>query len=217
MTLAIYCAGGLGKEVIALARGIARWENIIFVDDVTDAEWYVDAKVFRFDALRDFPGEVEFIIANGEPRTREALYQKIKAAGYPMTTVLSSGVVVVPGAEIGEGCILYDCIVSADVHIEPNVLINTKAIIGHDTVIGAHSVISAFCFLGGITTVGKRVYMAPGSMAKDRIRIGDDALLSLGAVALRHVKEKAIMIGNPARKLAENTSGRVFGLFKQKQ
>ncbi len=215
MTLAIYCAGGLGKEIVALARGVSRWDYIIFVDDVTDADWYEGAKVYRFDEVRDLPDKVEFIIANGEPHTREALYQKIKAEGYSMATVLGAGCSLLPSVEISEGCILYDCGVSANVRIGPNVLINTKAIIGHDVVIDAHSVISAFCFLGGFTTIGKCVYMAPGSMAKDRIRIGDDAIISLGAVALRHVKEKSIMIGNPARKLAENTSQKVFGLFTQ--
>ena len=74
MTLAIYCAGGLGKEIIALARSVNIWNEIIFVDDITDADWHAGAKVFRFDELRGYNDELEFIIATGEPAVREALY-----------------------------------------------------------------------------------------------------------------------------------------------
>ncbi len=143
---------------------------------------------------------------------REVLYQKIKTAGYPMATILGLGCSVHPSSRIGEGCVLFDCIVSANVDIGANVFVFSKAGIGHDAVIGAHSVISALCFIGGHTEVGSRVYMAPGAMAKDRIRIGDDAILSLGAVALRRVKDKAIMIGNPAKKIGDNIDGKVFNI-----
>ena len=54
------------------------------------------------------------------------------------------------------------------------------------------------------------VYMAPGSMIKDRIHVGEQAIISLGAVILRNVKPKSIMMGNPAQKIGENTEGRVF-------
>lgn len=213
MTLAIYCAGGLGKEVVAVARAVSRWDYIIFVDDITDAQWYEGAKVLRFEDIRTLPDEVEFVIANGEPAVREKLYEKIKCAGYKMTTILGLGCNVLPGTTIGEGCILYDCGISAGVTIGPNVLINTKTIVGHDTMIGAHTVISAFCFFGGHTKVGERVYFAAGAMAKDNITVGDDAIISLGAVLLRDTGGKAVMVGNPARRIGENTAGKVFGIF----
>ncbi|MBE6096542.1 MAG: acetyltransferase [Schwartzia succinivorans] len=212
MTLAIYCAGGLGKELIDLARSVSRWDDIFFVDDITEESEHAGAKVYRFDEISHF-NDVEFIIANGEPLVRETLYKKIKAAGYSLATIYGSGCCVLPGAQIGEGCILTDCIVSADVVIKPNVLIQTKAAIGHDAVIGENSIISAFCFIGGFTQIGKNVYMGPGALAKDRIRVGESAIISLGAVLHRNVKNKAIMVGNPAKRMGENTKGSVFNLF----
>lgn len=212
MTLAIYCAGGLGKEIIALARAVSRWENIIFVDDVTGDEWYQGAKVFRFDEVKDFPDEVEFVIANGEPEAREMLYNKIKNAGYKLTTIYGPGCSILPGAQIGEGCILSDCIISSDVVVKDNVMINSKVVIGHDAIVGLHSIVSAFCFVGGYTIVGNKVYMAPGSMAKDRIYIGESSIISLGAVLLRSVRKQAIMVGNPARRLGKNLEKKVFKL-----
>lgn len=213
MTLAIYCAGGLGKEVISLARYISRWDNIIFVDDVTEAEWHADAKVYRFEQLKDYPDEVEFVIASGEPAGREKLYHRIKEAGYPMATLYGPGCSVLPGTSIGEGCILYDSLISADVIIEPNVLLNNKVAIGHDVVIGIHSVCGFNSFIGGGTVIRSRSYIAPGAIIKDHIKIGEDTIISMGAVVLRDVKDKCIMIGNPAKKIGENERKKVFGMF----
>ena len=50
-------------------------------------------------------------------------------------------------------------------------------------------------------------------MTKDSIRIGKEAIISLGTVLLRNVRPRAIMVGNPARRIGENETGRVFGMF----
>ncbi|CCJ93138.1 putative acetyltransferase protein [Cronobacter malonaticus 681] len=54
MKLGIYGAGGLGREVLMLARAInqctSRWNEIFFIDDVTDAQEVYGAAVVRFDA-----------------------------------------------------------------------------------------------------------------------------------------------------------------------
>lgn len=213
MTLVIYCAGGLGKEVIALARSVSRWDNIIFVDDVTEAEYHADAKVYRFEQLQDYPDAVEFVIASGEPAGREKLYHKIKEAGYPMATIYGLGCSVLPGTSIGEGCILYNSLISADVVIEPNVLLNTKVVIGHDVVIGSHSVLGYNSFIGGGAIIEDRSYIAPGAMIRDRIRVGADSIISMGAVVLRNVNANSIMLGNPAEKAGENEWKRVFSIF----
>lgn len=215
MTLAIYCAGGLGKEVLEFARSISRWNEILFVDDVTDTTECHGARVLRFPDIATLGCDVEFVIASGEPAGRKKLYEKIKANSYSMATLMSPYTTILPGTQIGEGCIILDCAISADVEISPNVLINSRVTIGHDAVIGPHSVISANSFIGGNTHFGERVYMAPGAMAKDRLRIGDSAIISLGAVLLRNVRSKSIMVGNPARCIGENEQGRVFGMFEK--
>lgn len=213
MILAIYCAGGLGREVIEFARSINRWENIIFVDDVTSEKVISDANVFRFSEVEQFRGNLEFVIANGEPAVREVLYHKIKDAGYPLGTLISPYCSILSKTEIGEGCILYDCGISTNVCIGPNVLMNGKVLIGHDTTVGAHCVLSALSFLGGDTHLEERVYVGPGGMIKDRIHVGRDAIISLGAVVLRNVRAESIVIGNPARKLGNNEEKTVFHRF----
>lgn len=214
MILAIYCAGGLGREVIALARSVNRWEAIVFVDDVTEQREVAGARVFKFQEVEEYKGNIEFVIANGEPAVRESLYHKIKLAGYPMANIIGNGCCILPETEIGEGCIIYDCGISANVKIGCNTLINTKVIIGHDTIVGANCVLSCGCFIGGVTQIKDKVYVAPGALIKDRVCIAQSAIISLGAVILRSVREKAIMVGNPARKIGYNALEKVFNIFE---
>lgn len=213
MILAIYCAGGLGKEMLEFARSISRWDEILFVDDVTDATECHGARVLRFPDIAALGSDVEFVIASGEPAGRKALYEKVKAAGYRFATLISPYASIWSGTQIGEGCIVMDCGLSTDVVIAENVVLNSRVILGHDVSIGAHSYISVNGFVGGHTKIGSCVYMAPGAMAKDRIKVGENAIISLGAVLLRNVRANAIMVGNPARRLGENDQHRVFSLF----
>ena len=75
MILAIYCAGGLGKEVYDLALYVNRarnlWTDIVFVDDVKEEKTYCGTAVYEFSEMESIRKDLEFIIANGEPKIRE--------------------------------------------------------------------------------------------------------------------------------------------------
>ena len=214
MILAIYCAGALGRVVYEDIRAMNdnRWERIIFVDDVIEKKQVNGAEVFRFEEVEQFRGNIEFVIANGEPVHRELLYKKIKKAGFPMRTVILPQAKIGAGVKIGDGCFIGESILTVDIKLGDNVFIQHKCIIEHDVKVGDHSLISAFCFAGGYTQIGNRVYIAPGSMVKDRLKVGDDSIIGLGAILIQNVDAKSIMAGNPAKEIGKNTEGRVFRL-----
>lgn len=211
MILAIYCAGGLGREVYEYVRSMNdnKWEKIIFVDDVIDEKIVNGAQVVRFAEAEQFRGNIEFIIANGEPVYRELLYNKIKEAAFPMRTIISPQATIGSNVEIGEGCFIGEATITVDVKLGDNVFVQ-NCVIGHDVKVGNHSLISSFCFVGGYTQIGSRVYMGPGSMVRDRLMVGDDSIIGIGAVLPKNVEKKSIMAGNPAIKIGQNTEGRVF-------
>lgn len=215
MILAIYGAGGMGREVLEFARSICRWREILFVDDVTDLAHVRNARVLRFPEVAELQDTVEFTIANGEPAARKALYEKVKAAGYQIATLISQYVVIAPGVQIGEGAILYDGVLSVDTVVGINAVMCAHTVLGHDAHLGAHSYMSHNCFVGGGTHIGECVYMGPGSMARERITVGDNAIISLGAILHRDVHPEAIMVGNPARQIGENKEHKVFGMFDE--
>lgn len=208
--LAIYCAGGVGREVLDLARSVDRWERIIFVDDETTQKSCHGAEVYRFFEIEQFRDRIEFVIANGEPKARSSLYQKLKIHGYPMTRLIAQNGEISPSSRMGEGCIIFPGRLSPDVRIGDNVLIESGAEIGHDACIGSHCVLNSMSFIGGYVNIGMRTYIAPGALLRDRITVGGDAIIGLGAVVIHDMADRQIVAGNPARVIGENMEGKVF-------
>lgn len=212
MRLAIYCAGGLGREVLDLARQLDRWEEIFFVDDITEEISVHGARVLRLPEVEPMRGEVEFIIATGEPSAREALYNRVLAAGYELTSLIASGARIGSGTQLGRGVIAKDICITTDITIGDNVLLNGRVNIGHDGVIGDHTVLSNDTNFGGGVVVGRRAFVGMGAIVKERITIGDDSIVSMGAVVYRSVPPETIVLGNPAKVIAKNMEHRVFGI-----
>ncbi|WP_146379201.1 acetyltransferase [Cronobacter turicensis] len=211
MKLGIYGAGGLGREVLMLARTInqctSRWSEIFFIDDVTDAQEVYGAAVVRFDAR---PAECEVTIAIGEPALRQRLAQKLSGVA-PLATLIHPNVNVPSQSEIRPGAILCDgALISCGVTIGENVLIQPRACVGHDCTIGAYSVVSSLVALAGHCEVGERVFIGMNSCVKEQTRIGDDAIVGMGSAVFSDVAGATIVLGNPARAMRQNTQGKVF-------
>ncbi|NCH85916.1 sugar O-acyltransferase [Cronobacter dublinensis] len=211
MKLGIYGAGGLGREVLMLARAInqctSRWREIFFIDDVTDAREVYGAAVVRFDAR---PAECEVAIAIGEPALRQRLAQKLAGVA-PLATLIHPNVDVPEQSVIHPGAILCDgALISCGVTIGENALIQPRACVGHDCAIGAYSVISSLVALAGHCTVGERVFIGMNSCVKEQTRIGDDAIVGMGSAVFSDVADATIVLGNPARAMRQNTEGKVF-------
>ena len=51
----------------------------------------------------------------------------------------------------------------------------------------------------GAPAIGDRVYIAPHAIVLGKITIGNDALIGPGAVLMRSVPARAVVLGNPAR------------------
>ena len=131
-----------------------------------------------------------------------------------MGKLISFTAEVLPGAKIGEGSIVFgsSCL-SVDVIVGNNVLIMGGVGIGHDAVIKENSVTSYRVFIGGCTVINENAYLGPNALIRDRVNVGAGAVVSLGAVILRNVKPKSIMVGNPAKIIGVNNEDTVFKRF----
>jgi len=211
MKLGIYGAGGLGREVYVLAQQInhaaRRWDEIFFIDDVTQEQQVMGAKVFRYD---DCPADCEVIIGIGEPVLREKLAHKVNAAR-PLATLIHPDVFIPDNSQIGAGAIICTGnFISCNVTVGENTLIQPRACVGHDCEIGSHSVISSMVTLAGACVVGDRTFIGMNCCVKEKTRIGADAILGMGSAVFTDVTAATIVLGNPARAMRQNDSGKVF-------
>jgi sugar O-acyltransferase (sialic acid O-acetyltransferase NeuD family) len=215
MKLLIYGASGLAKEVYDLImRSMPnRWEKIYFIDDFKDEEPFYLAERIKFSTVENQfnPNEFEGVVAVGEPMYRELLAGKLCKVGIKLATLIDSTAIVSPNAEIQEGVIVCEKVsIHAGVKISRGVLIQPSAIIGHDIKIGEYSVIGTNCAPGGDTVFGKKVYTGMNSTIKEKLTIGDEAVIGMGAVVYRDVDSGATVVGNPARVTRGNDEHRIF-------
>jgi len=74
--------------------------------------------------------------------------------------------------------------------------------IGHNVVLGRNTLVMSNAVICGGTVVGERCWIAPNSVIKEKLRIGDDVTVALGAVVLKNVEPGQVVAGVPAKPLA---------------
>lgn len=217
MVLGIYGAGGLGREVLELARIIngrkKNWEDFIFIIDGDGGNKVNDVMVYSYeDAISKFKGNLEISMGIGEPAVREKLFAKIKKDGIEAATLIHPDVYIPSTTTIGKGVIIqYGCFISCGVKISDYVYVQPMAGIGHDDVIGENCIISSYVSLAGNVHIGDETYVAPGTIVKHGISIGTFSVIGLGSIVHRDIPDNVIAMGNPARPMKNNDEKRVFG------
>lgn len=195
--------GGHCKSVIEVAE--SRGREILGVLDMPEnvGREILSTKVIGTDD--DIPAYVdkaEFVITVGfikNPATRIKLYNKVKAAGGKLATIIASTAYVSKYATIGEGTVvMHHAFVNAGAQVGCNVILNTFTNIEHDAVIGDQCHISTGTMVNGDCKVGNNCFIGSQSVLANGITIGDDIIVGAGSVVRKSITEKGIYSGNPA-------------------
>lgn len=216
MVLAIYGAGGLGREVLELAIAIEkktpRWSEIVFIDD-RDLGAVRGKRVLSFDSLRNEfqSGLVEIVIAVGEPFTRKRLREIVKEAGYSMAVLVHPAAQVAADCTLKEGVVVhYNSFVSSGSVIGENSYLQPSCVVGHDVRIGRDCVISTFDVIAGDCLIGDQTYIGLSSAIKEQTRIGQGTIIGMGSVVMKNIENNTVTMGNPAKAIRHNDEHKVF-------
>ena len=205
MTKNLILVGGGGhcKSVIEVAESAGY--NILGILDMPEdvGKQVLDYKVIGTDD--DIPlyvDKAEFVITVGfikNPATRIKLYNKVKAAGGKLATVIASTAHVSKYATVGEGTvIMHQAFVNAGAQIGANCIINTFCNIEHDAQIGDQCHISTGTMVNGDCKIGERVFVGSQSVLANGITIGEDIIVGAASFVRKRISEKGIYSGNPA-------------------
>lgn len=115
------------------------------------------------------------------------------------------GVVLGDNVEIGSNSCVVRGIIN-DTELRANVKVDNLVHIAHDCFIDEGAFIIASSELSGYVSVGKRSRIAPGSCVKQRVKIGDDVIVGMGAVVLKNIDDNSVVFGNPAKPLRQFSS-----------
>ncbi len=215
MTLGVYGASGLGREVYIVAKKINqidhKWENIIYIDDNETITEVLGVPSFPFNKAMELYSDLEVSIAIGEPSTREKVYNKVKRNNVKLATLIHPGVYIDESSTIGEGVTICEGVTTTScVVLEDNVYIQPHAVIGHDIHIGKHSVVGSNSEIGGANIIGERVFIGFMVGTLQGLKIGDDVEISAGSIVFRDIEPAMIVMGNPARVIRRNEGNGVF-------
>lgn len=86
-----------------------------------------------------------------------------------------------------------------DTIIQSHVKTDDHVHIAHNCFVGAKTVITACAEISGSVIIGKKCWLGPNCSIMNKINIGNDCLIGLGAVVLKDVPSGAVMAGNPAK------------------
>ncbi len=202
--IAIYGAGGFGREVALLVNQInetkPEWNLLGFFDDGLAKGLEVDGIKVLGGAIeaREFKDSIAIAVADpairgsivsnlGSQITYETLIHPAAQLGSALYnrigkgTIITAGVMLTTGITIGNFCIL-----------------NLLTSVGHDVTIGDYSTIMPGCSISGNVSVGSRCLLGTGSRVLQKIEIGEHSVVGAGAVVTKSYPAKSRLMGVPA-------------------
>ena len=214
-TLGIWGAGGLGREVLELAKIIntkeKRWDEFIFiVDNVTVTEVNGEQVLSYEDAKKQY-SDLEIAMGIGEPGIREEKFRILEKDGVFIPTLIHPSVYVPNTTIIGRGVVIqFGCFVSCNVTIGDYVFLQPQCNIGHDDKLARGCIISGFGNLAGNVSVGEYSYLGLNVVVREGVSIGSHSIIGMGSVVHKDIEDDMIAMGNPARPMKKNDEGKVF-------
>ena len=196
--------GGHCKSVIEVAESTGyEIKGILDMPDEVGKEVLPGHKVIGTDdEIPQYVEECDFIITVGfikNPALRIKLYNKVKAAGGRLATIIASTAHVSKYAELGEGTvIMHHAFVNAGAKIGDNCIINTFVNIEHDAEVGNQCHISTGTMVNGECKIGENCFIGSQSVCANCIEIASDIILGAGSVVRKSIRVKGIYAGNPA-------------------
>ena len=203
-SLILIGGGGHCKSVIEVAESAGyEIKGILDMPDEVGKEVLPGHKVIGTDdEIPQYVEECDFIITVGfikNPALRIKLYNKVKAAGGRLATIIASTAHVSKYAELGEGTvIMHHAFVNAGAKIGDNCIINTFVNIEHDAEVGNQCHISTGTMVNGECKIGENCFIGSQSVCANCIEIASDIIVGAGSVVRKSIRMKGIYAGNPA-------------------
>jgi sugar O-acyltransferase (sialic acid O-acetyltransferase NeuD family) len=203
--LAIYGAGGLGREVLSLAHTLKEaWEVIGFIDDVLPPNAMVNGKkvLGNFSIITSLPQDTSLVLAFGNPAIKKQIASRLTNVQYA-NLIHPSAVLHEDGdTKIGEGCILAaGTVLTTGITLGNHVLLNLNATIGHDVSIGNFCSIMPGVNIAGAVKLQDGVMVGSGANIMNGKVLGENSVIGMGSVVLHDVASGRTVAGVPAKEI----------------
>lgn len=204
--LAIYGAGGFGRETALLIHQMNalenQWNFIGYYDDGLKKGSRIDGSPV-LGSLEDLklPREnASIVVAIADPVNRQSIVSKL--AGLPIEFPSLFHPACQRGSEsnqFGKGCILTaGVILTTNIALHDFVIVNLLTTIGHDVVAGSFTTIMPGCSISGNVKIGECSLIGSGVRILQNLTIGEHCKVGAGAVVTHDFQDHKTIIGVPA-------------------
>ena len=208
--IAIFGAGGFGKEVACLINRINEqeptWELIGFFDDGKEK----GEKISHFgiclggvQELNEWQEDLAVAVAVGNSVIVHKIVEKINNAHVSFPNLIHPNFYVTDKEtyQIGIGNIIQgSCVASCDVTLGNFNVLNGYVVLGHDVIIGDYNTIMPGTRISGEVKIGNFCFFGVGSIVLQQIKMGDSVRLAAGSVLMTKPKSGFLYLGVPAKK-----------------
>jgi sugar O-acyltransferase (sialic acid O-acetyltransferase NeuD family) len=209
--IAIYGAGGFGKEVACILNKINEkeptWNFLGFFDDNVEK----GAKISHFgnvlgncDVLNLWGKPIAIAFAIGSPSVLEFLVNKIQNPDVYFPNIIHPEVFFADTISLimGRGNIIVrGCSFSVDVTVGDFNQFNSISALAHDVLVGSYNVFMPITRVSGKVQIGNSNIFGLNTLILQGIKIGNNVRTGPGAVLMSKPKDGNLYMGNPARKM----------------
>ena len=206
-SIAIYGAGGFGREVACLLNAInknnAVWNFIGFFDDIKNIGYTNEyGKVLGgINELNNYPYKLCVVFAIGSPHGVASLVNKVLNPNVDFPNIIAPNVRFADNMNLKMGIgnvFSCDCHISCNVSIGDFNAFNGYITVGHDATIGNFNSFMPGVRVSGDTNIGNENYFGVSSVLLQKKKVGKNTVVGAGSVIIRSTKNDSTYMGNPA-------------------
>lgn len=210
--IAIFGAGGFGREVACLIRRINEkeptWNLVGFFDDNKALKEqpvsHLGVCHGGIGALNAWDKPLAVVIAIGSSAIVKKVVENITNPNIEFPNLIHPSFVISDpeSFQIGKGNIIQaGCIVTCDVKIGDFNILNGSIVMGHDAKIGNYNTFMPATRISGEVKIGDFNFFGVGSIVLQQLKINNNVRLGAGSVLMTRPKDGFLYLGVPAKKM----------------
>lgn len=202
-------AGGFGRETAEAVRAInvvrPTWHLLGFLDDEPDTHGSDVSGVRVLGGMEaiDVHPHAQIVLCPGRPdnyTTRLRLAERLGLEPHRYATIVHPTASIGATCDIGLGSVVLAHVdLTADVVLGQHVAVMPQVVLAHDVQVGDCATLASGVRLGGACRIGRGAYIGAGACLRERVSVGDWAMVGMGSVVTRDVPGKRMWFGVPAR------------------
>lgn len=208
--IAIYGAGGFGREVACMINAINEetptWNLIGFFDDgVAKGEQNKYGVILGgIEELNNWDTELSVVFSIASPLILKKIVQKVtnKNILFPNVAAPNVNFLDKETLKIGQGNLFFfGTRISCDVTIGNFNLLNGFVSLGHDAVLGDFNILGPMVRVSGNSSVKDLNFFGVQSIVLQGLKIGSNTKIGANSVIIRNTKDESLYMGNPATRV----------------